>query len=229
MIDSYFSGQRNVFLWNVVLHRTFVGRWRAALTLAATLLVTALIARPAVADAPATQPAKYTTPQEFLQNTTNDAIVAMGFDQAESLWSYNADSARDVQTCKLITTGMIEQNKMELAARAKWGRDGETAVAHACSDNVASDAPNVTWTIKGDRAIGAFAFKDSSPLFLVNTDSGWKMDLPAYRALVGDGLDQALMAQNAVTDQLAKDIDHYSTAGDFVKHIAEVKAKAAGN
>lgn len=178
------------------------------------------------ADAPTSQPVD-DTPQAFLVNVTNDVVAPMSVDQAMALVGFNPNSDKDIAGAKLLAMSIIEQSKLELAVRGKWGKDAETAVAHDCADNLPSDAATAKWDINVDHATATFQIDSLTPMLLVNENGHWKIDLAGYRQ-ANATMDKDMQAATALCDRLTQDLankDAYPAADAFIKHVKEENDK----
>ena len=198
---------------------------------AAILMGVVLCAGIAFADAPATQPAGDQSPQKFAAALTNDRVAAMNVDRALALIDYDPSSDKDAADAKVTAANAIITCKLELAARAKWGKDGETAVAHALGDIMPDDIAQADWAVDRDRAVAQFKPDGLSPLVLIKKDGQWKIDLPGARKLAGDTVDSDLKVEQEASpmlDQLTHDVadkDAYPTADAFAQHVKDEVAK----
>jgi hypothetical protein len=198
-------------------------RWAIAL-LAIGVFATGLLA-----DSPATQPAD-DSPQKFAEGLTNDKVAAMTVDQAMQILDYDPTSDKEKADAKLVAANSITVSKLELAARDKWGKDGEVAVTHALEDNTPDDLVHADWADDGVHAVAQFK-GDLSPMVLIKKAGQWKIDLAGSRKLAHADLDDDLKVEqqaSAILDQLAKDIadkNTYPTADAFAQHAKDAMAK----
>jgi hypothetical protein len=183
------------------------------------------------ADAPATQPAGDQTPQKFLLSLTNDKVASMNVDQVLDSIAYDPASESEKADAKANAANYIAVSKIELAARDKWGKDAETAVAHAIGDNTPDDIANGDWAVDGDRAVVQFKPDGLAPLALIKKAGQWKVDLVGVCKLQDESIDDDIKDEQAAAtmlDQLSKDLakkDAYPNAGAFVQHVKDEVAK----
>lgn len=188
-----------------------------------------------LADSPSTQPADG-SPQAFVAALTNDKVADMTVKEAMAILAYDPASDKEMQDAKLTAINSIAASKLEVAARKRWGKDGETAVAHAIGDNMPEDVATGDWAVDGDHAVCQFQADGLEPLVLIKKSGQWKLDLTGSRKLGGIDLDDDLKAQQAATgiiDQLNKDLTDksaYPTADAFAEHVKdEVSKLGPGN
>jgi hypothetical protein len=179
---------------------------------------------------PATRPWD-DTPQAFLTNMTNDVVAAMTIDQVMGTINFDATSAKETASAKIIAAGIVAQSKLELAVRQRWGKDAEAAVAHASSDNVPSDAATAKMMVNGDHAAAIFQIDSLTPMLLVNVNGHWKIDMAGYEGM-DPKFDRETQAGTALCGRLAQDLqnkDAYPDAGSFTKHVKEEMDKLGAN
>jgi hypothetical protein len=185
-----------------------------------------------LADGPATQPADDDTPQAFLAGMTDDRIAAMNVRQMMAFIDFDPDSDRDRAGARLLATSDVAVAKLEVAVRKKWGTDAETAVAHACWDNVLEDTATAQWTMTGDHAKATFQLERLGNVMLVKTEGHWKLDLSGYRSAAGDKFNSDLRAGTAEVRRLLQElanIDPDTSAAEFTRHVREEMDKLAGS
>jgi hypothetical protein len=196
------------------------------------ILVVLFLCQSLLADGPASQPADEGTPQAFLANMTNDRVAAMTVRQMMAFIDFNPDSEKDKAGVRLLAASDVAVARLEVAVRKKWGKDAETAVAHACWDNVPDDAATAQWTITGDHAKATFQLDRLGDLMLVKTDGRWKLDLNGYRNADGDKFSSDLRTGTAEVRRLMQElanIDPDTTADAFARHVKEEMDKLAGS
>ncbi|HEX4123269.1 MAG TPA: hypothetical protein VHY37_00980 [Tepidisphaeraceae bacterium] len=183
-----------------------------------------------LADAPYTQPAAG-SPQALVAALTNDKVADLTVDQAMAILAYDPASEKETQDAKVTAINSIAASKLEVAARKRWGKIGETAVAHAIGDNMPEDVATGDWAEDGEHAVCQFQLDGLQPLVLIKKSGQWKIDLAGSRKLGGVDLDDDLKAEQAATgivDQLNKDVTDksaYPTADAFAQHVKEEVAK----
>jgi hypothetical protein len=185
----------------------------------------------ALGDNPTTQPAGDQTPQKFLLSLTNDKVSSMTVDQVMETIAYDPGSDSEKADAKVNAANYIAVSKIELAVRDKWGKDAETAVAHAIGDNTPDDIANGDWAVDGDRAVVQFKPDGLAPLALIKKDGQWKIDLVGVCKLQDESIDddaKSEQAAAAMLDQLSKDLakkDAYPNADAFALHVKDEVAK----
>jgi hypothetical protein len=183
------------------------------------------------ADAPATQPDAVQTPQQFAATLTNDRLAPMTVDEAMAIFQYDSQSDKEKTCARASAAACVIMNRLELAARKKWGKDAETEVTHALGDTLPADYDKADWAIDGDRAVVQFQQSDLTPLILRKKEGQWKVDLSGYNQLYQNNWNEATKQFQDdeklfrhLSDELASK-DAYPTADVFVQHVKDAMAK----
>jgi hypothetical protein len=151
-----------------------------------------LLAASALADAPATQPARHgpntSTPMAFL--VSYDKLA--GEDPAAYRAMYANDDSDDTQRLAEVQAKFdAEAGMLQKMVQKLWGDDGVDQTLHALGLKTMRDIQLATINQTGDSATVTFADGTIGPE-LVYTSHGWRLNLRAFRQSLGVPVDDYL-------------------------------------
>jgi hypothetical protein len=153
----------------------------------------------------------------------SDDFSWMGVDDVLRTYAFSGD--REKGLAQVTAQQAVAFARLQKAIDAKWGKESEAVVMHACDTDTREDDEQAQQTAVGDHAIIEFKRSGLATLYLVRVDGRWKLDIGTYAAKFGDqlnGVEGAMRQITVILDSATAAVaaGKYSDADHLAKDLA---------
>ena len=127
----------------------------------------------------------------------DDHLNSTNADDVLRVYVYSGDDQTTL--ARVVAEQVVAITKLQQAVNAKWGKDAEAAVLHACGSSTRADDEQVQELVKGDHAVLNYKGNSFAPLAMVHVNGVWKLDIAACAAALGDHLKAAEESVRQIT------------------------------